>query len=307
MPADGLATAFALRTLDDTSLSRWSSVYRAVAADGSPVVVKRAASPRERAEALAAWTRAAAAEGISVVVPHETGTRNPQPIGEDWWVAYPFVEGRPYAADAEDLRAAGVLLGRLHASDLAEDGLRRYDWDGPDESGVEDDLETLADILPRDAVVAEVGRVWRDEALPALRAAREELPVAMVSSDFKAANLVYTDAGPVLVDPDNGGVEPRIFDLALAVVLFHNESESAPGRLFTADEWDVFLSGYLSQVTLTARERELWPAALTHMLWEEGSWALEDNDAAAWAHPRQGAFLRDLARTDAARFPLSRS
>jgi spectinomycin phosphotransferase len=40
------------------------------------------------------------------------------------------------------------------------------------------------------------------------------------------------------------------------------------------------------------------------MLWDEGSWALDDNDDAAWADPRQGAFLRDLAGTGPERFPL---
>lgn len=42
---------------------------------------------------------------------------------------------------------------------------------------------------------------------------------------------------------------------------------------------------------LTPSEIELWPAALLHQWWEEGTWALEDNDDAAWADDRQRSFL----------------
>jgi Ser/Thr protein kinase RdoA (MazF antagonist) len=115
---------------------------------------------------------------------------------------------------------------------------------------------------------------------------------------------VFTPTGPVLVDPDNGGIEPRLFDLALAVLLFHTECPGAPGRLFTPGEWTVFLEAYGAHIELTAQERELWPAALDQVLWDEGSWALQDNDEAAWADPRQGAFLRDLVTTTPSRFPL---
>ena len=61
---------------------------------------------------------------------------------------------------------------------------------------------------------ADLGRRFA-HALPSLRTA--DLPAAAVTSDFKANNLVYTSTGPVMVDPDNGGVEPRLLDLALAV------------------------------------------------------------------------------------------
>ena len=148
-------------------------------------------------------------------------------------------------------------------------------------------------------------RCW-STALPALRAAdhADPLPRAGVSSDCKAGNLVFVDAMPVLVDPDNGGVEPRIFDLALAVILFHNECTTAPGRLLDLDEWTRFASAYLRHVTLSQRERDLWPLALDHMLWEEGTWVLQDNDEDAWADARQGVQLLDLALTAPARYPL---
>ncbi|SJN21935.1 hypothetical protein FM125_03860 [Micrococcus lylae] len=93
---------------------------------------------------------------------------------------------------------------------------------------------------------------------------------------------------------------------AMAAVLLHNESASAPGRLQDAGEWDAFARAYLAHVDLTERERELWPHAVDHMLWEEGTWALEDNDADAWADPRQGGYLRGLTVATPEDFPLPR-
>lgn len=98
--------------------------------------------------------------------------------------------------------------------------------------------------------------------------------------------------------------EPRIFDLAMAVVLFHNECPTAPGRLLTREEWHIFATAYLQRVHLTAREYELWSAALDHMRWEEGTWVLEDSDAAAWSDPRQARYLADLTLAMPERYPL---
>jgi hypothetical protein len=40
----------------------------------------------------------------------------------------------------------------------------------------------------------------------------------------------------VLVDLDNGEHAPRLLDLALAALLFHNEHPQAPPRLFSLRE-----------------------------------------------------------------------
>ncbi len=315
-PAD-LAAAFGLTGVRDESLSPWSPVHRAAAATGAPVVVKRTAA---RADAMAAWTRALAAYGVPVVTPQPLEAPNPQTIGEEQFVVYPFVEGRPYDA-AVDSAALGDLLGRIHAAEVPADvlgALRSYEFPDTGRDDVDDDLETLAGRLP-EMIGAEEGKRavaavraladrWWGSALPALRAADAagELPRTGVSSDYKAANVVISEAGPVLVDPDNGGHEPRLFDLAMAAVLLHNESPSAPARMQDPGEWDAFVRAYLGHVELTDRERALWPYAVDHMLWEEGTWALEDNDADAWDDPRQGGYLRALAVATPEDFPLPR-
>lgn len=349
-----LRRTFDLEHLDIDSLTPWSSVHRGRTRDGAQVVIKRTASSQDRAHAMADWTRALADAGVRTVTPADITVANPRPVarpdqpgqgyddaaeprqdqperigpdGEerpDWWVAYPFVPGRAYSGSAGDIEAAGDLLGRIHAVDLPpalRRAMRPYAWPETHRHEVDEDLQTLADVLRRHGgnragqAIATVGALaerWWSTAFPQLHAedTADQLPRAGVPGDYKASNLVFIEerergpSEPVLVDPDNGGIEPRIFDLALAVVLFHNECPGAPGRLLTPTEWHRFASAYTRHVDLTDRERALWPLALDHMLWEEGTWVLEDNDDAAWADPRQGAHLLDLALTTPDRYRL---
>ena len=324
-----LSEIFQLGEVDVQSLTPWANVHRGRTHDGTPMVVKRTAGSEQRAEAMADWTRALADSGVSVVTPMNLSVTNPHrvevPPADDgrephasWWVAYPYVDGRPYDGTLEDVEAAGDLLGRIHAVTLStqlEADMRPYAWPDTDREDVDRDLETLDAVLARHGgdraqeaaeSVRSLAERWWSTALPELRAAddMDPLPRAGVSSDYKASNLVFVDAMPVLIDPDNGGLEPRIFDLALAAILFHNECTTAPGRLFDLSEWKRFASAYLRHVTLSRRERDLWPLALDHMLWEEGTWVLQDNDEDAWAYTRQRAQLLDLALTAPDRYPL---
>lgn len=322
-PVSDLAHAFGLVDIAEESLSPWSPVYRARViprghTEARDVVVKKTAEARERAEGMAVWTRMLMANGFPVVAPIGLDVPNPQAIGEDWYVVYPFIEGRPYAA-GDDVAALGDLLGRLHATQVRTGivgGLRTYSWPEATRDDVDADLAAFREQLPRVlgaedaakslAALHSLADRWWDHSLPALRAADDEhaLPYASVTSDYKAANVIFSASGPTVVDPDNGGWEPRLFDLAMAVVLLHNESPSAPARMMTAQEWNDFYSSYARHISLTSTERKLWPAALDHMAWEEGTWALEDNEDAAYADARQGGYLRDLATMPMERFQL---
>lgn len=305
-----LAAAFGLRDIHTESLTRFARVYRARTPTGENVVVKRTPGAAERTHALVRWTRSLQDAGVAVTTPTRLLAENPQELDGDHWVVYPWVDGAPYTGDEEQIRQAGDYLGRMHAAVVPTQGMRTYGYPDTDYSDVTSDCAALEKILSSqgdgEAIepIRELGRRWWEESLPALKEHDAELPRTAVSSDYKANNLVYTHGGPVLVDPDNGGVEPRLFDLALAVVLFHNECAGAPGRLFTTSEWETFIQSYLQHIQLTPRERELWPAALDHMLWEEGTWVLEDNDDESWSDPRQRAFLLNLARAIPDSYPL---
>jgi len=172
---------------------------------------------------------------------------------------------------------------------------------------VTEDVATLRAVLGPHAAEPVVARLvglvrgFMSEVLPPIRDAR--LPCVNAIMDYKANNLVYTPAGPVLVDPDNGDFAPRLLDLAQAVLLFHTEHEPAPPRLFDATEWSAFIGAYLRQVDLTELERTMWPVAVEYMICDEGHWALT-NDVEEWREPRQRAFLLALAEARAGDYPL---
>ncbi|USQ81954.1 hypothetical protein NF556_10025 [Ornithinimicrobium faecis] len=304
-----LAAAFGLQDLQPESLTRFARVHRARTVDGVEVVVKVAGAQPERVGAMARWQRGLATQGVPVVTALELDRDNPQQVGEDWWVVYPFLDGAAYTGTTEQIESAGELLGLIHAAGASTEGLRDYEWPDTPHEDVVSDLETLEAVLTAQgdpdafaAVRALADRWWDNKSR--LEARDGDLPRCGVSSDYKANNLIWAGPVPTLVDPDNGGHEPRLFELAFVATLFHNECDGAPGRLLDAGEWARFLTGYGRHVELTAAERELWPLVLDHILWEEGTWALEDNDETAWADPRQRAYLLDLARASVGRFPL---
>ena len=313
-----LASAFGLAHIDEDSLTPWATVLRGRTGDGQDVVVKVTATKPGRAEAMAAWTTELRSAGLPVVSPVRLAAQNPQRIDDSWWVVYPFIDGRGYRGGIEDARDAGDLLGRLHAAEIPDAVLRpmrQYAYPETEWADAHGDLETLQRQLPEylgaeSAPLLEcVQRLldrWWTTALPTLRAADAEqpLPRTAVSSDYRSTNIVHDGHRFVLVDPDNGGVEPRLYELAMAVVLFHREVATAPGRLFSPQEWQAFRDAYLAHVTLTAEEVRLWPHALDHMLWEEGTWALEDTDAVGWVNPRERRYLIALAVATPEDFPL---
>ena len=137
--------------------------------------------------------------------------------------------------------------------------------------------------------------------VPPIRGAR--LPHVNASMDYKANNLVYTPAGPVLVDPDNGDFAPRLLDLAQAALLFHTDHALAPAKPFDRAQWSAFIGAYLREVDLTDRERTLWPTAIEYMLSEEGHWAFTGTPD-DWQESRQRAFLLALGNAAPDDFPL---
>ena len=108
----------------------------------------------------------------------------------------------------------------------------------------------------------------------------------------------------MLVDPDNAARMPRLYDLAIAALLFHNDAPDAPHRLWTRAEWRCFLSSYDERATLTDDERRAWPVVLDLAWLDQGVWLL-GNFPEGWADPAEAAFLRDLATSDLSQFALA--
>ena len=291
----------------------YAPVFRTAVA-GVRAAVKRTRRSPVAAAAIARWVSALAASGIPVVTPIEAPVQDPGLIGDGMWVAYPWIDGRVYDGSDADIAAAGDLLGRIHArTDYFDAAMPRFKWPEHDEASVQEDIDDLSRVLKSRApeialqVVGRTGpwhRTFMTDTLPAIR--DSALPFIAGTTDFKAGNLVYTATGPVLIDPDNADYLPRVLDLAIAALLFHNDLKTAPPRLFTQAEWAVFDKAYSAHAKLTDLEVELWPTALQYMISEWGTWTLVAADEwDDWADPHNRTFLADLATADPARFTLS--
>jgi len=294
---------FGAEDVPATSCYAWAPVYPCRIGDRR-VVIKRTRSRAETASAIAGWTTGLCESGVSTVAPVTLPVDNPTPIDDEYWVAYPFIEGEVYSGEPGQLAAAGRLLGHVHATTTSVTP-PPFEWPDHDEESVEEDREGIVKTLtePVASAVEPLSRLiteFMTRVLPPIRGGR--LPMVGAVMDYKANNLIYRADGPVLVDPDNADWAPRLLDLALAAMQFHIEHSAAPGRMFTGAEWAEFYAGYREHVELTEAERQLWPIAIEYMLSEYGVWTLIESDE--WDQPRERAFMIDLAGATAERFPL---
>jgi spectinomycin phosphotransferase len=288
------------------SLCPYGPVYRLATAEGE-FVLKRTGYPRSSGAAIAAWLAELGARQVAVVQPERSLAPNPRRVeASAWpgdWVVYPYVSGSAYTGDIEQIAAAGQLLGRIHACGLelgldmlveAILPLRSELW-VPEQ--VERALAVSGEKVPRlhDAfrrVFSE--RATAHEAVRAALAA-VQLPLVAASWDYKASNLVFqSSTSPVLVDPDHAGRLPRIYDLACALLLFHCDLASAPGRMFTPQEWRVFATAYSGACPLSEQELRLWPEILLSAWIDQALWLLA-NWPEGWDNKRERAYLANLA------------
>ncbi|MGI0464966.1 FAD-dependent oxidoreductase [Serratia marcescens] len=286
-----IAGRFALDTAQPPlSLYPYAPVYKI-----GEHVLKRTRPTSGEAQALAAYLTALRRQGVDVVAP----TACPQEIAGSMWVVYPFVAGEKYAGRDEQIIAAGRLLGRIHALSSADNnaGLAVYDEYALTEDDILADLDEIASHAASQGLTLDIEALktrmlqiaGRQTALSA-----RGLPCVETPYDFKADNLIYVAQDrPVLIDPDNALFLPRVFDLALVLLLFHNALDSAPDRVFTVREWRLFLTGYGESVALTAGEVQSWHQAVEHLFLDEVLWLMADF-ADGWRDPRQTALFFSL-------------
>jgi Ser/Thr protein kinase RdoA (MazF antagonist) len=130
----------------------------------------------------------------------------------------------------------------------------------------------------------------------------EELPMVDATWDYKANNLVFVKDDFVLIDIDNAGRIPRILDLALALILFHDEIENIPPCVFSISQWEQFKKGYLEHVTLTEVEKRLWQSYVLFAYIDEALLTLANFDI--HHTERQMLFIEDLLKFDTEKYPL---
>lgn len=285
------------------SIYRYSPVFKTMI-DSKDVIIKRTKKDRSEIENLFAWTEKLEAKGISVVRPISYKGKKYKSIDDNNWVVYPFINGRKYNGSFDDIYKAGVMLGKIHALKLPKCIFKHgFSWDEYDEEFINDvktDIKDLIDKYKDDENIdsfinlSEGMNHMVDGGFENLK--RISIPYVDGVWDYKANNLIYSGDKIVLIDPDNGGNIPRIFDLALALILFHMEMETAPDRMFTIEEWEKFKEGYLDYVTLTDSEKKIWSEFLLFVYIDEALWAMSDLEDSETE--RQKKFIRSLLSFD---------
>ncbi|MFS1515944.1 phosphotransferase [Bacillus sp. SCS-151] len=290
------------------SIYRYSPVYKCQYR-GQDVIIKRTRRTMDTAQKLVEWTTSLHSNGIKVVTPVKV--ENPFIQYKDHtWTMYPFIKGRKYDGSLQDIYEAGRLLGQIHNKvDTFE--CARFDWLNFDDeftNDVTNDLQEISSNLLKNRPEKKEFNILKGRIEDFLtsdfsRLKKKTLPMVNASWDYKASNLVYEkDNHPVLIDPDNGGIVPRIVDLALALILFHTEIETAPSRLFTEEEWTEFTKGYFEYITLTEEEKILWQDVLLFVYFDEALWAIvdmEDDET-----ERQKKFIYSLTAFNPVKYSL---
>ncbi|MEC5425716.1 phosphotransferase [Virgibacillus sp. C22-A2] len=281
---------------EPVSIYPFSPVYR-VARKSEDLIIKKTQGPIERAQRLMRYTSNLKENGINVVTPVQLNKENPQTMGDDTYVVYPFIKGTVYTGEANEIYLAGKLLGKIHSLSPKENVYQLEEYDVYDFS-LDEVVESMKNIGKNAADNNfYIERMQLKQKLIHIISQQKDLkesglPNVMTPHDYKANNLIYMPE-PYLVDPDNALWIPRIFDLALALLLFHNELDEAPDTIFTPKQWQTFLSGYKEFVELTEIEHAYWKKAIEHIFLDEVMWLMDEYEE-DWAKPAQRELFHSL-------------
>ena len=274
------------------SIYPFSPVYRVKNGDYD-VVVKRTQS---RAENVMAYTTMLKDKGVNVVTPVKLQVDNPQKMEDTNFVVYPFIEGNQYSGKEKEIFEAGKMLGEIHSLSPITNAynLPEYDVYDFNQQEVEESMGEIIQHAKKYGV--EINKGLKSKLLESVEIQKELLDAKLTHvatpHDYKANNLVLIPE-PYLIDPDNATWIPRLFDLVLALLLFHNEHKEAPDRVFTIQEWELFLSGYNEYITLTEKEKVFWKKAKQHVFLDEVMWLMAEYEE-DWKDPSQQNLFNSL-------------
>ncbi|REB07327.1 serine kinase [Sporosarcina sp. BI001-red] len=262
-------------------------------------IVKRTQFPIERALNLVQYITYLERSSIDIVTPVKLSFNNPQQIEDECFVCYPFIEGVAYEGSDEQIIQAGELLGLIHSSSTIENRfqLEEYDVFDFNYQEVEEhikEIEKFVEFYHVNIDTLQLKTLLNRAVENQVSIRNSTISWIDTPHDFKANNLIYKEKRPVLIDPDNAKWIPRAFDLALVMLLFHNELASAPNRVFTSDEWNLFLSGYLKHQTPSEEESAQWEAIVLHVFLDEVMWLMAEVEK-DWKRTEQRELFVSLA------------
>ncbi|MCM1989251.1 phosphotransferase enzyme family protein [Oceanirhabdus seepicola] len=301
-----------LEELNGESIYRYSPVFMCMY-DGKKAIIKKTKENEEKAMELFKWEEELRNKGVECVSPIKAinGEFITCVAEEERWVLYPYIEGKRFDGSIKHIRNAGRLLGKIHKAGenkrFFKSGFKFETFDDEFIEEVNDDIkiikERYKDIISSE--VLEEFEKWIKAAIASNynNVGDRDFPMVDCSWDYKGNNLVYSEEGiPTLIDPDNGGVVPRIIDLALALILFNNEMETAPSRMFSKEEWTVFKDGYYEYTQLNKVEKDAWNDLLKFVFIDEGLWAIVDLETDE--SERQKEFIKNLIEFNVGDFEL---
>jgi len=282
------------------SLYKYAPVFK-VRVNDKFFVLKKTKKDEMHANKMRVFERHLDSVGIKVTTPLKRFDQETHMIDDERWVLYPFVEGNPYNASVDHIKLAGDLLGKIHSSNnhVFNHGFTWKTYEDVFFTDILDDLKTIESKYgEQDALRTQIegSIINKLENIKSL-----ELPYVDASWDYKASNLIYDDSIN-LIDLDNSGYIPRIFDLALTLLLFHSDAALAPDRPFTVDEWHLFMEAYLTHVKLEPVEIENFTEFLKFVFLDEGLYAiidLEDDEP-----ERQKNFMINLLKIDFSQYKI---
>ncbi|MFS0750049.1 phosphotransferase [Oceanobacillus sp. 1P07AA] len=243
-------------------------------------IVKKTQSPYELAINLVNYVEYLGKQQVSIVTPVKLNEDNPKRVGEEYYVCYPFIEGITYSAREAEIYQAGKLLGSIHAlstdnNDFDLEAYNVFDFYHHEVDEYMERIDRFVTLYRVDIDTDKLRSILHESIDHQSSLQQANLAWVETPHDYKANNLIYQQH-PVLIDPDNAKWIPRIFDISLALLLFHNELDSAPDRIFTPEEWQIFLNGYKKYQQFTLEEINYWKIAVKHVFLDEVMWLMAE-------------------------------
>ncbi len=264
-------------------------------------ILKRTKNDVMQVNKLIVFEKHLLSNGIGVQIPVKRFDDETHMIGEERWVIYPFVEGEPYNGSDVHIELAGDLMGRIHACNnhTFNHGFTWKNYEDVFLTDVLDDLKTIESKYGANiklTTLIDNAMKHKFEDLKIL-----DVPYVDATWDYKASNLIYNNHVD-LIDLDNSGYIPRVFEICLALLLFHTSAPLAPNRPFTVEEWELFMSSYKKHIELTPEEITNFTKFLEFVFLDEGLYAivdLEDNE-----QQRQVEFINNLVHLDLSKYKI---
>lgn len=173
-------------------------------------------------------------------------------------VVQPWIEGQPFRARPDEVRALGELVGSLHALVIPED-LEGY-WSRLEPRRA---LDRIRDEVFRHRAEVPARHRAHLEAFCAMALQTDDFPSvprSIIHTDLAWSNVIETGGGRVaLIDFEGAGIGPPIVDL-VEVTTYIVQGPSGSGPLLV-EQAQAFYEGYRRRRRLSAEELKMFPKA----------------------------------------------